>query len=111
MTTENFIKHEEALFTKCLDTLKKKNADYSGNAADPFKNFKMVEAFGITDVEQGILVRLSDKFARICNLLHNEAQVKSESIEDTIEDAINYFAILHAYRKSKPEVIVPTRRV
>lgn len=53
---------------------------------------------------QGLIVRMSDKMTRISNLLKREAQVKDESIQDTLADLCNYAAILSAYiedQKSK----------
>lgn len=91
--------HMEKTFKKCLSISKKKNADYTGateSAGDPFANFRRSEVVGV-EVEQGILVRLMDKVSRISNLLEAEAQVEDEKIQDTIEDAINYLAILLAY--------------
>ena len=93
------LKSLKETYAKVLEIAERKNADYAGNS-DPFKNFKMCEQFGVS-VEQGILVRVSDKMSRIGNLLGKEAQVKDESIFDTIEDAINYLAILKAYLENK----------
>jgi len=89
----------EKTFSDCLETAKRKNADYAGINSDPFKNFKNSTVVGVT-VEKGILVRLMDKMSRISNLLEAEAQVKDESIYDTIDDAINYLAILKAYKQN-----------
>lgn len=100
MTSTEFLAHMEATFRGCLETARRKNQDYAGDA-DPFKNFKVVEGMGISSVEHGMLVRLCDKFSRISNLLDKEAQVKDESIQDTIDDAINYFAILKAWLHCK----------
>lgn len=92
------------LFNDALNTMIIKNHDYTGADQDPFKNFKAVESLKISTVEQGILVRLSDKFSRISGLLSGpEAKVKDESVFDTIQDAINYFAILHSYLKNKKD--------
>jgi len=99
MTTQEFLSDLEQTFKDCLSTARKKNADYS-KAEDPFANFKNVEALGICSVETGILTRMTDKMARISNLIKQEAQVKDESIFDTLEDLINYTAILKAYKKS-----------
>ena len=85
-------------FRKRLDSLfeivKKKNSDYSSKE-DPFKNFKLVELMGIASAEEGILVRKSDKFARIVNLIKNkDQQVTDESIQDTLMDDAAYSILL-----------------
>lgn len=84
-------------FGGCLETAVRKNHDYGGSNNDPFANFRNSTIAGVT-VERGILVRLMDKMSRISTLLDKEAQVKDEAVNDTIDDAINYLAILKAYR-------------
>ena len=79
-----------------------KNKDYAENDS-PFKNFRMSEQVGV-DPARAILVRISDKLSRISNLLDREAEVKDERLEDSCIDAINYFAILNAYLKSKSSI-------
>lgn len=86
-------------YTNVLEIAERKNADYAGDS-DPFKNFKMCEQYNVP-VERGILVRISDKLSRVSNLLNQEAKVKDESIYDTIDDAINYLAILKAYIENR----------
>jgi len=44
---------------------------------------------------------MMDKVSRISTLLEKEAKVKDEAIEDTLEDLINYTAILKSYLKQK----------
>jgi len=89
----------ERTFKVALELATKKNRDYAG-IGDPFHNFKNAEVVGVP-VERGIMVRMMDKMARISQLLDNEAEVKDESIYDTITDLINYAAILKAYREQK----------
>jgi len=98
MTTPEFLEDLQNTFNECIETAKRKNADYAG-VGDPFKNFKNVEVLGICSVEVGILTRMTDKMSRISNLIKQEAQVKDESIKDTLQDLINYAAILKAYLK------------
>lgn len=86
-------------FSKGIDIMRAKNADYA-HETDPFRNFRAAESLGIT-LEQGILVRMSDKMSRIGNLLQKENNVKDESIEDTLQDLANYAAILATYIKNK----------
>jgi hypothetical protein len=83
-------------YNKCFSTAVAKNNDYGGSNSDPFANFRNSTIAGVS-VEKGILVRLMDKMSRISTLLDKEAMVKDEKITDTIEDAINYLAIMKAY--------------
>ena len=85
-------------FTECFETAQRKNHDYGGSNNDPFANFRNSTIAGVS-VERGILVRLMDKMSRISTLLDKEAMVKDEAVNDTIDDAINYLAILKSYRK------------
>ncbi len=80
------------------EIIRRKNSDYA-TGEDPFNNFRMVEMIGLS-VEQGIMTRILDKFARLSNLTASgeEPAVADETVDDTILDLINYLAILHAYR-------------
>jgi hypothetical protein len=83
----------------------KKNRDYGGQAGDPLSNFKDAVKLGITAVD-GCLVRMSDKFARICNLSRKEKQgegaaVSDESIEDTLLDLANYALLAICLRREQ----------
>lgn len=82
-------------FDKGIVLMSKKNHDYAGTE-DPFKNFRAAEMLGLT-VEDGIMLRLSDKFARLSNLLKRPTEVSTESFEDTAIDAMNYLNILLVY--------------
>lgn len=72
----------------------KKNAGYSGaDNPDPWANFRMAEAFGVTAFK-GCLVRMSDKYIRVTNLLKNPANEQvGESIKDTLQDLAAYALI------------------
>ena len=99
--TKEVIEYINFLYKNNMEILINKNADYSGDDNEFFNNFLNVERLGITSVEKGLLVRITDKFTRINNLIDKEAKVKDEKIEDTIADFINYLAILGAYLKFK----------
>lgn len=96
MNRKQFINRLEELYKSNLEISRKKNADYS-TGSDPFKNFRACEFLGITSVEKGILVRMTDKMTRISNLLEKDAQVKDESILDSLQDLSNYAMILRVY--------------
>lgn len=57
-----------------------KNADYGDSFSKSF------ERFGLTSA----IVRIGDKYERLCSLLSNERRVASESIRDTLIDMANY---------------------
>jgi hypothetical protein len=87
-----------------LDEMKslhiRKNAGYAGvGNVDPWANFRMSEGFGV-DTLRGVLVRLSDKYIRVQNLLRdpNNEQV-GESIDDTLMDLSAYALIAICVRR------------
>lgn len=101
-TQSDLISSMNEIFTECTEIAKLKNSDYAATD-DAFHNFYLCERLGICTLEEGILVRLSDKLARVSNLISKDPEVKSESIEDTILDIINYSAILLSYRRYRDE--------
>jgi hypothetical protein len=94
-TDNQLIASIRSRFARCLSIAAAKNADYAASP-DPFRNFRRAEMVGVS-VERGILVRLTDKLCRVSNLLDADAEVKDERVTDTIDDAINYLAILGAW--------------
>ena len=70
----------------------KKNADYGDSFSKTF------DEFGLTSSA----VRLNDKMERFKKLIKQEAQVKDESIKDTLLDLANY-AVLTIVEMSKHE--------
>lgn len=98
--TNPLLLNVQETFTKCYELLKSKNNDYAGEKTqDPYANFRKSEVIGVK-TEKGILVRMMDKMSRISNLIEQDASVKTEAIEDTLEDLINYAAILKSYIKN-----------
>ena len=95
MTRSEFIEHIENVYARGVELIRRKNADYSADS-DPFKNFRMADMVGVPP-DRAILVRISDKLARVSNLIDKPAEVSDETIDDTILDMINYLAILHSY--------------
>lgn len=102
MTQATFLKRLEELYAENVEISRKKNADYAGEH-DPFKNFRLCEALGICSVEVGMLVRITDKLARVSNLLTSgkDPKVTDESVMDTLQDGCNYMAILALYLEYK----------
>jgi len=76
-----------------------KNSDYATDQ-DPFSNFRECERFGIP-AWKGVLVRMSDKFCRICNLVKKD-EIKNEPLEDSFMDLAVYSLIcLLLYKETK----------
>lgn len=98
MTREDLRLLHEHMCEDARSLMKNKNVDYA-TESDIFRNFRM---FG----ELGILVRMSDKLARLRSILENgRVAVSDESINDTLLDIINYSVIFAGYlgeQKSKP---------
>ncbi len=89
----------EEFMTDMLNTMQKKNHDYTWGENNDYKNFELVETLGITDVKRWILIRMCDKMARLSSLIDKEWKVKDESLIDTLLDMSNYCIILASYIK------------
>lgn len=94
MTSKQLLENLIKRYSECVDIVRVKNQDYA-TEIDAFKNFRHAALAGV-EPERAVLVRISDKMARISNLIDKENAVKDETIQDTINDAINYMAILGA---------------
>lgn len=88
--------YRQKMYEKSSALIDKKGADYNRDqqeAGDTLFNLTVCELLGIVpSTEEGILVRLSDKLMRLISLTKpgREAQVKDETVEDTIADIHNY---------------------
>lgn len=64
-----------------LNTIyQQKNADYGDSFGQQYQEYGIISS----------AIRLEDKMKRFKQLIKNEAQVKDESIEDTLLDLANY---------------------
>lgn len=69
-----------AILNELHDTYKRKNADYGNSFEEQFNEYGLLSSF----------IRLDDKMRRLKQLTNNTAQVKDESIRDTLMDLANY---------------------
>lgn len=100
MNREELIQFAESFFGGAIETMKRKNSDYTGATDDPFANFKAIEVYGIK-TEIGFMTRMTDKMARVASFIKNgELMVKDESVQDTLLDLANYSMLFAAYLKS-----------
>lgn len=104
MTREEYLSFHKAMCDKMTATVVKKNHDYTGESGDPFFNFSRTEFNGICTTEQGFLVRMNDKFARITTFVQKGVlKVADESVEDTLMDLANYSILMAGYIRSKKD--------
>jgi hypothetical protein len=83
----------KALLDEALQLHLKKNAGYSADNPDAFANFREVTKAGMTPL-QGIITRMSDKYARAMSLFKNpENDQVGESMRDTLMDLSAYALI------------------
>lgn len=101
MTKDEYLWFTEKFFDKCRELMAKKNADYTGEADDPFGNFRAVEVLGIS-AEQGFLTRMMDKMKRVTSFVETGTLlVEDEKVSDTLIDLANYSCLLAAYIASE----------
>lgn len=80
------------ILNKMYEIYEKKNADYGNSFAKSYEEFGLVSP----------VIRLSDKVERLKTLCNKEAQVKDESIIDTLID-IAVYAVLTILEIKKRE--------
>lgn len=89
-----FIEEYEKIVNETVKLCKRKNADYGSSVQDTYEKFGDIS----------YLVRITDKYNRICALLQNgKAEVRDESITDTIVDLANYCFLWASSRNLKVE--------
>jgi hypothetical protein len=72
-----------AVLTELHELYQRKNADYGDSFSQLYREFGLTSA----------VIRLTDKLERLKRLTKTEAQVKNESIRDTLLDLANYAAM------------------
>lgn len=103
MTTANLSREDlltlhSSVTDKAREIMTAKNHDYA-HEGDVFRNFRRYGTLGV-------LVRLSDKLARLDSFEENkEFAVADEKLVDTIVDIVNYAVIYYAMKgEEKPKV-------
>lgn len=92
-------------YLKLLEDMKdlhiRKNTGYTGDNNDDWANFRISEAFGVSSF-LGVMVRMSDKWIRITNLIKNPSfDMVGEAIEDTLMDLASYALIAICIRREE----------
>lgn len=96
MTIKNKMDNVErfkSITQRMADTYEKKNADYGDSFSQSLEEFGLVAG----------IVRIGDKFNRIKRLSKSDAQVKEESLKDTLLDMADYAVMTLMYLEQKDE--------
>ena len=102
MNKSEYIEFHDWACEQMKATTRKKNADYTGKSDDPFANFSSSEVIAGITTEQGFLVRMGDKMARLKSFAQKGVlEVADESFEDTCFDLANYAILFAGYVKGK----------
>lgn len=80
MNLANKVEYHSNICNELNNIYAAKNADYNDSFGKSFKEYGMIMA----------AIRLEDKLNRFKALIKQEAQVRDESIEDTLKDLANY---------------------
>ncbi len=95
ITNEELMKNVENVAATLVATLKRKNADYGNSFSNLFERIGMPYAYG----------HLAEKLERIWSLMNNDAQVKNESLADSLYDLAGYaiLTLAHIKEENAPE--------
>lgn len=107
ITTKDIIRFQNKIFQRCQSAMVSKGNDYSGNGVDTFANIRLAYQLGLVKTPAAsAFVRGLDKVMRIKNLTDPDVSqaVKDESIQDTLEDLINYFTYIVLLDRERREM-------
>lgn len=98
LTRKDMIEKATNLVASALAILETRGHDYGvNNFIDAAKVASVITGKAITGVEVAACI-IGIKCARYGNLLNTPEGPKGEQIEDTVSDAINYFALMERER-------------
>lgn len=100
MDRKELMEFHTALSEESRSLMAKKNSDYADDTS-VFGNLDLIEALfcgSNRTTEEGIVIRLGDKLARLAKSTQRELKVADESVRDTVKDIINY-AVLFLAKK------------
>lgn len=101
MTIDELLKLHETTCNGAREIMRAKNSDYTAGSSDPFANFRASEAVGVP-AALSILVRVLDKLQRIRSFATlGELQVKNESVDDAIQDVVNYMVLVQGLLRDR----------
>lgn len=76
------------ILDEMADLHHRKNNNYAADG-DPLSNLRQCEQFGLP-APTGVMVRMGDKWSRLCELMKGKKDLVGESIKDTLMDMAVY---------------------
>jgi hypothetical protein len=105
MTNKEFLDFQKDFFAKIMVTCEDKNKDYTSGSGDAFHNFTLVEKLGIGTALQCLLIRMSDKYARLVTFMNTgKLSVANESATDALMDIVGYASIAAGLLKDQENI-------
>ncbi|MBQ3502512.1 MAG: DUF1599 domain-containing protein [Clostridia bacterium] len=86
------------ILEKMKQTLLFKNHDYGDSFAKSYAKWGLIAQ----------VVRISDKYERLCSLMNKERMVTDESIDDTLYDMMGYIILTLAEREGYDNPMMTT---
>lgn len=90
----------DEICTKGKEVTARKGADYA-NTSNRFINFEKLAHMNSLTTEQAFCFYLGIKLARLTELFGAQKTPRNESVEDTIEDMINYAVLFYAFLRKQ----------
>jgi len=94
LSKEQVLKRQSEIFQNCQRLVEQKGSDYNRqqqNSGDTLFNLRVAYMLGVVDSPaKSVMIRILDKVMRMVSLTDHDAVIKQESIQDTVEDIINY---------------------
>lgn len=107
ITLEDVMACRKEMYEASTAIIAKKGRDYNRkqqDAGDTLFNMRVSTILGITkNPQQGVMVRLSDKFMRLCSLYDAEEAPANtdEGFEDSVKDFHNYLDYMVLFRREQ----------
>ena len=98
MNLDELEKEHEAICATALNIALERKGDYA-SPDDVFMTFRRCETDMHIPLQNGLLSRLSEKYARVCTLVRNGTWASAQ-FEDAVHDMINQLIFVEIFRRS-----------
>jgi len=116
LSKEQVLKRQTEIFQNCQRLVEQKGSDYNRqqqNSGDTLFNLRVAYMLGVVESPaKSVMIRILDKVMRMVSLTDHDAVIKKESIQDTVEDIINYSTYWLQFKEEEAakSIIRPVQR-